>query len=126
MQKKDTPLSVAAEHGKVKVVRVLISLGADVNKTLKDMVSVLLVGWSCLLHSFNFGDSIVLTNITSIALQGKTTPLISAAKKNRHEVVAVLIQEGAVAINHVDKMVRWPSSLCTAIFCGATIAEHRL
>lgn len=48
MQKKDTPLSVAAEHGKVKVVRVLISLGADVNKTLKDMVSVLLVGWSCL------------------------------------------------------------------------------
>lgn len=38
LQKKDTPLSVAAEHGKPNALTALIGLGADVNKALSDMV----------------------------------------------------------------------------------------
>jgi ankyrin repeat protein len=38
-QKRDTPLTVAAENGRNDAVRALIALGADVNKPLKDMAA---------------------------------------------------------------------------------------
>ena len=89
-----TPLSVAAFHGRLQIVALLLERGADPNLAdhvilhYRDIDSYHYIQLVLMMHSF-------IRYLSVCFFQNGITPLSRAAQCGRREVVALLLERGA-------------------------------